>query len=376
MKIVFTMTLAERLGGSEAILWTVLRNLDRNRFEPAVFFLADGPFEREVAALGVPTAVVHPGRMRIRDARQAVRAVRALAALLREHSPQLIVNWLPKAQIYTAPAAILAGMGDRIVWWQHDMAGRQRVDRLATILPAKAVGSDSQASAESQASFRPRRPAFAVLPGVAMPHTAPQAELEELRRRLRLPAGRPVVGIVGRLQQWKGQHRVLEALAMLRARGRDVHGLIIGGDQHIDPEYASFVRGLAPELGLEAHVTFTGQVGEPGPYFQLLDVMVNASEPEPFGLVLLEAMAIGVPVVAVDAAGPGEILDGGKYGVLTPSGSPGDLADGIERLLADRPLRERLSEQGRERYAQRFTVERMMDEMHRRFAQLGDATSR
>ncbi|MEX2196000.1 MAG: glycosyltransferase [Thermoleophilaceae bacterium] len=369
MKVVLTMSFAERLGGAERVLWTVLRGLDRSRVEPVAVFFGSGPFVEEVEALGVRTYVVPVGRFR--QVGTGLAAVGRLARILRAEHPDLVLNFILKTQLYGAPAAVLAGLRRRVVWWQHDVPGRQWMDRVATLLPARAVIASSEAAAAAQARYRPRRRTLAVAPGVQTPPTASAAQLDELRASLGIPAGRTVVGIVGRLQRWKGQHRFLEAVALLRDAGHDVHALVVGGGQHgIEPEYEEEVRRRAGELGLEGAVTFTGQVPDAGRHLQLMDVSVNASEPEPFGLVLLESMAVGVPVVAVDAAGPAEILDGGRCGVLVPSGAPGDLARGVGRLLAHPELRSELAERGRERYAERYTEERMVAQLERRLREL------
>ena len=86
-------------------------------------------------------------------------------------------------------------------------------------------------------------------------------------------------------------------------------------------------------------VTMTGQVPDAGPYIEQMDILVNASDPEPFGIVLLEGMARGVAVVAVDSGGPGEFIDDGATGVLARSGEPEALADALEPLLASPALR-------------------------------------
>ncbi len=99
----------------------------------------------------------------------------------------------------------------------------------------------------------------------------------------------------------------------------------------------------------------TGQVPDAGPYIECMDILVNASDCEPFGIVLLEGMARGVPVVAVDSGGPAELVENGRTGVLSRSGEPHALADALEPLLASPTLRHTLGEAGRERYAEEFT---------------------
>ena len=165
----------------------------------------------------------------------------------------------------------------------------------------------------------------------------------------------PVVGLVGRLQPWKGQDRLLRAQALLHERGHRMHLVIIGGDSYgLSPEYAGSLPALIDELGLTGDVTLTGQVPDAGPYIQQLDILVNASDPEPFGIVLLEGMSRGVAVVAVDSGGPGEFIEHGRTGLLARSGEPGALADALEPLLVSPAQRQAIGQAGREQLPARI----------------------
>ena len=364
-----------RLGGSDNILLSFLRQVDRGELDPTVVFLEPGPFEREVASLGLDTLALPGGRLR--DPAHLSRTVGRLVRLLRRQRPALILNWLSTAHLYGGPAAAIARMSDRCIWWQldlhraHPFTRGQILDQIATLIPASAIGCCSGAVARAQAQVRPHRRTFSVLPGIARPPTIQTERLDGLRSKLELPEGVPIVGTVGRLFAWKGHHRMLEAVAKLRDSGSPAHVLIVGGGGHRgDHAYEAELRELVGKRGLTGSVTFTGQVDDATAYLRLMDVFVNASTPEPFGLVLVEAMAAGLPVVAVNAGGPREIVEPGGTGVLVPSGDPGDLAAGIEPLLADDAERRRLGAAGRERYERCFTEERMAAEMSRRLLEL------
>ena len=112
---------------------------------------------------------------------------------------------------------------------------------------------------------------------------------------------------------------------------------------------------LQRELELTDSVTLTGEVPDAGPYIARMDVLVNASDPEPFGIVLLEAMARGVPVVAVNSGGPATLIEHERTGLLVQSGEPAALADGLERLLLSPALRARLAGAATERFSADFT---------------------
>jgi glycosyltransferase involved in cell wall biosynthesis len=366
LRVVIVSPWGARHGGAEEMLWLALSNCDRSRLDPTVVFFEDGEFADEVAALGIGTVVIEAGRLRRPMA--TLGTVVRLAGLLRRSRPDLLLSWSAKTHLYGAPAAALAGMGSRVVWWQHEIPSGHWLDRIATALPATAVGCSSEASRVAQGRLRPRRSAFVVHPGI---DPAPFANGSEsgLREALGVPAGRQVIGVVGRLQPRKGQDRFLAAMAELRRRGHDVHALLVGGDAFgLSPEYAAELRRLISRLGLDQRVTMTGQVENAAPYFDLMDVAVSASEREPFGIVLLEAMAAGVPVVAVARGGPLEIVEPGVTGALASSGEPAALAEAIEPLLADPDRREEISAAARRSCIERFSAAAMTDRLTERLS--------
>jgi glycosyltransferase involved in cell wall biosynthesis len=358
MRIVIALPWGQRLGGAESMLQTVLDGAAASGHELELVFLEDGDWPRELRAAGLRVEVIPAGQLR-QIHRWAATVVR-LARLFRRRGPDLILNWAPKTQLYGSPAALLAGMPGRVVWWQHGIPDGHWMDRLATRLPARAVGCTSSAAAAAQKRMKPARPTFVVPAAARAP--GPSAAAPSLE----LPAGVPVVGMVGRLQPWKGQDRLLRAQALLRERGRELHLLVVGGDAYgLSSEYAAELPRLADSLGLAGAVTMTGQVPDAGPYIELMDVLVNASEPEPFGIVLLEGMARGVAVVAVGSGGPTEIIDGGRTGMLARTGEPEALAEALEPLLDSAELRGSLAAAGRESYLRDFTEEAMRERFFR-----------
>jgi glycosyltransferase involved in cell wall biosynthesis len=347
------------------MLQTVLDGGEELEHEIELVFLAAGSWPAELSARGFAVEVLDAGRMR--QPHRLLATVVSLARLMRRRDPDLIVNWIGKAHLYSAPAATLAGMRGRVVWWQHQIATGHWIDRLATRLPALAVGTSSKAAARAQQRLRPRRRTFTVEPGTA----PPSAGDHELAAALELPAGVPVVGIVGRLQEAKGQDRLLRAHRLLRDRGLRLHTLVVGGDAHgLATEYASSLPLLARELEIEDEVTFTGHVPDAGPYISRMDLLVNACELEGFGLVLLEAMSRGVAVVAVGAAGPTEIIEHGETGVLVDSSEPEQLAATVGELLADPQRRGLLGAAGRERFEHEYTDVAMRRRLFERLGEL------
>jgi glycosyltransferase involved in cell wall biosynthesis len=327
--------------------------------ELEIVFFEPGPWPDALRRSGLHVEVLSVGRLR-QGGRLLATIVR-LARILRRRQPDLILNWMTKTHLYGAPAAILARMSDRVLWWQHGIPGtRDWLDRSASLLPALAVGCSSQTSAQAQARLFPHRRTFVVNPGARVPSA------ENALAPLQLPEGPPVVGLVGRLQPWKGQDRLLRAQAILRARGHETHTLIVGGDAYgLSSEYADSLPRLIASLGLSAAVTMTGQVADAGPYIARMDILVNASDPEPFGIVLIEAMARGVAVVAVDSGGPQEFITDHQTGLLARSGDPEALADALEPLLGSSSLRQSIGEAGRARFMAEYTEAAMCRRLYR-----------
>ena len=363
MRILFTVPWGERLGGAEAMLQGILEEGATSEHELDVVFFTDGPWVSELREAGLRVDVVEAGRLR--QAHRWVATVWRLARLFREREPDVIFNWSAKTQLYGAPAAVLAGMARRVVWWQQAIPKRGWLDGSATLLPARAIGCYSQISVRAQDRLFPRRRTFIVAAG------SPPPPPDEPEAGLQLPAGVPIVGLVGRLQPWKGQDELLRAHALLRDRGVLMHTVIVGGDSYgLSPEYAASLEPLARELGIADEVTMTGEVPDAGPYIRRMDVLVNASDPEPFGIVILEGMARGVAVVAVDNGGPREFVESGRTGMLAASGRPAALADALEPLLASPQLRAQIGEAGRAEYEREYTTAALR---RRFFARLRDA---
>jgi glycosyltransferase involved in cell wall biosynthesis len=161
----------------------------------------------------------------------------------------------------------------------------------------------------------------------------------------------PVIGALGRLIERKGFADLLEAAALLAARGYRFE-LRLGGS---GPEQAA-LETLARRLGLAAQVRFPGWVADQRAFFAGLDVFCVPSRQEPFGIVMLEAMAHARALVATAAAGPREIVSHGVDGLLVPPGDPPALAAALAALLDDPSLRARLARAGRETARARYDL--------------------
>ena len=337
----------------------VLDGSREGEHELELLFFEPGPWASELSEAGFKVDVIRVGRTR--EIHRWPATVVRLARIFRRRQPDVILNWSPKTHLYGSPAAALAGLRQRVIWWQQGIPrpgldSPNWIDICARLLPARAVGCYSQAAAEAQRRLRPSRHTFVVPAGSPLPQENTEGE------ELEFVAVAPVVGLVGRLQAWKGQDRLLKAQAILHERGHSMNLLIVGGDAYgLSPDYAHSLPSLVESLGLTRAVTMTGHVPDASPYIDHMDILVNASDPEPFGIVLLEGMARGVPVVAVNSGGPAEFIEHGVTGILAKSGEPKDLADALEPLLGTPGIRQPLADAAKERYLHEFTDSAMCE---------------
>lgn len=193
--------------------------------------------------------------------------------------------------------------------------------------------------------------------GAEQPTLISQEERSDRRRQLGLNDSF-TVGIVGRIEEPKGQHIVLEAVKSMHQNGIDVKGLIVG--HAMDEAYFKKLQNDYADVAV-----FTGFTREAQTLMQLCDVMVLATKKETFGLVLIEAMMCGVCVVASDSGGPLEIIDDGINGLLFKTFDSSDLAEKLTMLCRDNVFKETFAEAGRAKALEVFESEKQFAELQR-----------
>lgn len=156
-----------------------------------------------------------------------------------------------------------------------------------------------------------------------------------------------IIGTLGRFIPRKGFADWIEALSILKARGIAFHA-VLGGDGEERP----YLERLMRKHDLADHLSFNGWVEDKEAFYTGLDLFVLPSHFEPFGLVLLEAIAYGVPIVSTEVEGPREIIQQGESGLLAAPRNPEALADAMQQMLAD-PARARLMAQAALAHARR-----------------------
>jgi glycosyltransferase involved in cell wall biosynthesis len=190
------------------------------------------------------------------------------------------------------------------------------------------------------------------------------ATIDRAAARARLGEGRAtVLGVVAQLTPWKGQDTAIEALALLVQEGVDAQLLLVGSAKFLaratrfdNREYVERLHALVAARGLEDRVSWLGERDDVPEIMAALDVLLLPSWEEPFGRALIEAMALGVPVVATDVGGPPEIVTAGQEGELAPPRDQGAWAAAIARILHSAGGGAEMGRAGRGRVERSFTT--------------------
>ena len=355
---------APALGGAERSLLLLLKHLDCARWQPHLA-CTGGPLAEEAAMLGVPVHIVPMPRLR-RSLRAPLvwwAGAHSVARLAQEINAALLVANTVRAAFYGALAAWMACVP--FVWHMRDFWLSEArphhlwADRLGKRLLCAAgrVIANSHATA---AHLPCRDKVTVVHNGIEVERYDPMMDGTPFRQRYGIPLNAPLVGTVGRLRPWKGQDRFLRTLARVREAVPGIWGIIVGGAIFDQPDdYPQRLRRLTAELGLADRVVFTGHLDDVRPALAAMDLFVHPGDPEPFGLVNLEAMAMGKPVVTFAHGALPEIVVDGETGLLVKPGDEAALAEAVVTLVRDPARRTAMGRAEQRRAQTHFNAQRM-----------------
>jgi glycosyltransferase involved in cell wall biosynthesis len=375
MKILF-YNHTSQTSGAERVLLMILARLDRERFDPVMLCPEDGPLMKLAAELA-PIEIVEG--LQARFTWRADRLIGYLRSfLLVIHSfrqkvlsikPDLIHANSIRAGLVATAATF--GLKTRVVWHLHDLLPRHP---LSSVIRAFAfLSSRTQMIAVSQAVADNFIGAFpllkkrvkTILNGIELEKFQPnQTARQEIRKELQLDEAEAVIGIVGQLTPRKGQLELVRAFAQALSEIPQATLLIVGAPLfNRDEEYAALLKQTAQDLGIRKRVRFTGARSDVAAVMHALDLLVINSSAEPFGLVAVEAMACGTPILAAASGGIPEIIEHGKTGWLVPPCAEQPLAAAMVSLSRQPALRWHLAEQGGNHVRSRFSADRYLEEL-------------
>lgn len=330
-----------------------------------------GPLVEHLEAAGATTYVFDPlvlRRSELRGARALTTPFQWLRAIvrLRRFSRRGRFDLVHSNCVTTVGGRYLARRWHAPhVWHVHELfaddgVARPLFERLLRDADRIVAASGAVASQFQSPALRER--SVVVHTGADVPET--------ISRSIPLERSPAHIVCVGRLNAWKGQSDLIDAVALLRDDDIDVRLDLIGdvfADEH---HFRDRLIARVHELGVDARVAFLGERADALELMGSADVVVIPSaSPEPFGMVVVEAMALGRPVIATAAGGPREIVTDGVDGILVPPRDPRRIADAVAGLLAD-PTRARRLGEAASTTAERFSSSAMADRVLETYREL------
>jgi len=371
------------VSGAERVLINMVKGLDRSAYEVIAIFPDDGDLGGMLRAEGVRCVPMPPVKARFdwrpgqlwRAFTSLTRAIVSLRQTLSKIDPDIVHANTLRAGIVVSVASI--GTGRKVAWHIHDKLPRHPFSmliRIAALLlrPARIMAvSDSTAKAFcGPFSFQGR--VSTIHNGVDLSRFPPKgADKQSLRQPLGVPSGAFLICAVGQICARKGLVELVYAFEQASTQAQHMH-LVIAGDVVFEHErgYFNLLRLAASAPQVAGKVHFAGHVPDVSGLLQAADLLVLNSHEEPFGLVLVEAMSSGTPVLATRVGGIPEIVRDQENGWLVEKADTAGLAKKLLELSQSKALLERTARQARSVTCPQFSLERFHSQLHGFYAEL------
>ncbi len=285
------------------------------------------------------------GKVRLRNPLSVYLARRRSAKLMREQAYDVVITHACWPHIVFAP--VVRRTKTRLVNWVHDaLAGTHRIERTASKTPPDLAIANSRHTAATISTVFPNVRREVIHCMIDRPALHCDENRDSIRKSVGTPAEATVLLQVSRMESWKGHRVLLEALAQMRSSQDWVLWIVGGAQRPSEIAYEAELKALANKMNIADRVKFLGQRPDVSRLMFAADLFcqTNAS-PEPFGVVFVEALYAGLPVVSSNFGGATEIIDE-SCGVLVPPNDPASLAKTLTTMIADESLRHRLSQAG------------------------------
>jgi glycosyltransferase involved in cell wall biosynthesis len=343
-------------GGAQEHVYSLVTRLNPANYEVCVISLSHGSSVRRLEKAGINVCVIDEPDDRL--------AVQALADVLAPMEPEIVHNHMYRAEVIGTRAALLLGekgcKRPALISTVHSSRVRCAEDRLAlrqlTPLMDRLIAVSKAIEHKIREEGRAGAPVSLIYNGVDLQRYNHQQPCCTLHEDYSIPESSPIVGVVARLEAEKGHRTLVDAWPLVLAAHPEAWLLVVGEGSERDS-----LESQAASLGIADRVVFTGRREDVPAVTAALDISVLPSYREAQGLSVLEAMALGRPVVASEVGGIPEMIENGVSGLLVPPNDHVALADAIARLLSDHPYADMIARRGHDVVHDRFCIELMVN---------------
>jgi glycosyltransferase involved in cell wall biosynthesis len=377
------------VSGAEIVLMNIVRGLDRALYEPVAFCPLEGDLARRLEAEGVPCEALPEVQARFtwrpdrlwNAAVSITRATLALRRVLAQAKPDIVHANGVRAGIVASAASVASGR--KVVWHVHDDLPRHFLSsliRIAALLlrPARIVAVSNATAKAFRGPFAFKGTLCTIYNGVDLRRfPLKKANRMPMREALGESPGSFLICAVGQICARKGLLELIRAFGMARAQAPHMH-LVIAGSvvfEH-ENEYLELLRQAAAAPEVAGRVHFAGPLKNVPELLQAADLLVLNSHEEPFGLVLIEAMSSGTPVLATRVGGIPEIVKDGDNGWLVDKADTAGLARKLLELAGNRKLLQKVARQAHDLTCPQFSLEIFLARLEDCYADLVSARER
>jgi glycosyltransferase involved in cell wall biosynthesis len=331
-------------GGVETMLVTLARCRDLcPGMAPEFAVCFEGRLSDELRATGAPIHMLGEARIRRPDTIWRVR--RRLLRVLNEREFDAVACHMAWSQVVFGP--VIQSTRLPLVFWQHDATdGRHWLERWASRTRPDLALCNSRFTAASLGNLYPSVSTATIYCPVAAPRPYDDCERGGVRNEFNTSPDVVAIVQVGRLQESKGQHRLLQALGQLKSLPNWTCWLVGGAQRAHEARYLERLKRTSMQLGINDRVRFVGQRSDVGRLLLAADIFCQPnSEPEAFGIVFIEALYAGLPIVTTAMGGALEIVDN-SCGVLVEAGDVSALSQALAKLVREPQMRRQLGGRG------------------------------
>jgi len=347
------------LGGAENSLINLVSKLDKNKFQPFFICPQEGSFVDELRKLNIEIDLVKFPHLKSLNLFRIYNTTRKIKEIVKKRKIDLIHSSGVGTNFLGAISARLSHVP--IIWHARNLLceGMWDIDNFFSFLPDKIICNSEAIRERFYKKGKTDEKVITIINGVDIERFNPRISGRQIRNEFNINEEEVVIGMASRIDPLKGHEYFLKAAVEVVKNYPKVRFLIAG--EAFSSEHFwlhEHLRNLVQKLGLEKKVIFIGFRKDMPQVLASMDIFVLASDAEPCGRVLFEAMASGKPVVATNTGGTPEIVIDKDTGLLIPAKNYEALTIALLSLLNDKDFAREMGQKGRKRVEKYFTIEK------------------
>lgn len=368
MKNVLFVHSSSELYGSDRSLLNIVKNIDKDKFNVFVILPCQGPLVEEMRKLEnvkieiYKVAVLRRKNLSLKGGIQYVKNLIQSTVFLKNYIKRNHIDIVDTNTAVVFPGAMAAKYCRiKSVWHIREIIKSNLENNIISLVMNKYADLIVANSKSTGNALKVNKKKIRVVYNAVEKDSFISKKKHETL----------VVGMAGRINRWKGQKLFVDMAEIVHKRFPkvifEIAGEAYAGEEYLKEELQQYIH----DKQLDSNVRVLGQVNNMKEFYEGLDVFVLPSiQPEPFGLVVVEAMAYEIPIVATNHGGPVEIVTEGEDGYLVEFDTANQMAEKVEYLLSNEKLREQMGKHGAKKQKDKFSVFAMVDGVEKVFMEV------